>query len=209
MRYDVGQKMKRIAVAIIVGGLVYVAGVNLSSFILRRTGNHTWSKAQNALRRLEESAVRYTAKHGHPPDAVELNGEIEKVWVVKKTWIDSMPPDLDHDLADILYFLAMPENDLRKFEQPPRFVVNSNLPNGCGFFWAGEDGTTSTNGRDPDDINSWDNSSDGFYYDRANRKTAIRDDLIALPPALFAAWFTGRKKTTNKSRHRTGVNGPL
>ena len=191
--------MKRIARAIIVGGFVYAAGWTLASYMLPEKAPHTWFRVRTALGRLEEGAAAYCLTHGAPPEAAGLNKEIAKAWIDKESWIDSVSPDLDENIVDILFFASQSQFELRMFDQPPRYIVDSTLPNGCGFFWTGEDRMSATNGRDRDDINSWDKTSGSFYYERFHRKTSVRNLFVAMPFGLIAAWIVGRRKTTNKS----------
>jgi hypothetical protein len=192
--------MKRTAMAIIVGAFIYAAGWALASYILPKKAPHTWFRVQTALGRLEEGAAAYHLARGAPPEAAELNKEIAKAWIEEESWIDSVSPDLDENIVDILYFVSQTQIELRKFDQPPRYIVDSTLPNGCGFVWTGEDRMTTTNGRDPDDINSWDKSSDRFYYERFHRRTSLRNLVVAMPCALIAALIVGRKRKRPTSR---------
>lgn len=183
----------------IAGGFVFVASWFSASVVLRSKGPHTWGDAQGALRRLQDFAGEFRSEHGHFPDARDLNNEIEQAWRTKDAWSDSISPDLDDDLALVLGLVAT-DYHLRVWEQPPRFIVDSALPGGCGFFLAGEDQQSSTSGRDPDDLNSWEPSSADFYNKRLHRQRFLRDGLLALPPALVAGWIAWRR--TNRPSRR-------
>ncbi len=73
---------------------------------------------------------------------------------------------------------------LRLWDAPPVYIRDETLPEGYGFYLAGEDGISNTGGRDPDDVNSWDISSYHFYTHRVRRQEALRNTYISIIPTL-------------------------
>ena len=107
----------------------------------------------------------------------------------------------------------------------PRRVIAEDRENGVfiGIYSAGMDGESSTNGNDPDDINSWGQIGKN-HYPEAKRERAARQARVAGLWGLFAAvlfllvfeWRMLRrpkrrksKRTSRRSQHLTlGVSQP-
>jgi general secretion pathway protein G len=72
------------------------------------------------------------------------------------------------------------------------YVLDAGLSGGFGVYSCGRDGTTSSNGNDPDDLNTWDNAKPlPIYYATRPRKDP-RDPLtIALLATIVAATGVG------------------
>ena len=61
----------------------------------------------------------------------------------------------------------------------PIFVVDASLPDGFGFYLEGEDGVSLSQGRDADDINSWDEKSIDYYSQQSRRGFFVERAQVA------------------------------
>ncbi|MGB0993592.1 MAG: hypothetical protein ACPG32_14125, partial [Akkermansiaceae bacterium] len=71
----------------------------------------------------------------------------------------------------------------------PIYLVSKTIPSGRGFYSLGDDGVSSTQGKDPDDINSWDYSSISHYHRRLWRGRYIQYTIFALVPTIIVTSF--------------------
>ncbi len=87
------------------------------------------------------------------------------------------------------------DRNLRPWNTPPIYIRDETLPEGYGFYLAGEDGVSNTAGRDPDDLNSWNISSYHFYPKRTRQHISRRITYISIIPAslVFLLLMTRRK----------------
>jgi type II secretion system protein G len=72
------------------------------------------------------------------------------------------------------------------------YVLDADLPGGFGVYSCGRDGVTASNGNDPDDLNTWDNSKPlPAYYARRPRKSYRDPPAVALLTAIVVAAGVG------------------
>jgi len=86
------------------------------------------------------------------------------------------------------------------------YVVYTNLPDGFGIYSRGKDGSTSSNGNDSDDLNTWNSAQPWLAYyagqfRKAERRRVARLLLVAL---LVAGGIATLAWTKGKTRHRDG-----
>jgi general secretion pathway protein G len=81
------------------------------------------------------------------------------------------------------------------------YVLDPNLPHGFGIYSCGQDGVTSSNGNDRDDINTWNvKTSWRTYYRLSAMVTDRRLALVAVALILAAAGVVLVKRLTAKPR---------
>jgi hypothetical protein len=109
--------------------------------------------------------------------------------------------DKDCDLLQIAKRISEAKHSLQLWGAPPIYIKDKSLPEGYGFYLAGEDGISNTKGRDLDDVNSWDRKSYRFYPIRERKQKSLRITYISIIPALFTfIYIITRKKKTFSSR---------
>ncbi len=100
-------------------------------------------------------------------------------------WLAGDKVQVDSNDTDLLTgIIADTQADLDGWKRPFRCVRNHVAADGrlvpVGVYSFGEDGHSTTEGNDPDDLNSWRDVSADFYGDRANRRTLWAVILLSL-----------------------------
>jgi len=151
--------------------------------IFKTMGPHTWHRAHLALKELKLCADFYKDDHGRYPPEGEVNRWLEQLWEREGESEASGNSELA-SFSDLYHVTSYQR--LKRWQVPPVYVVDESIPDGCGFYTVGDDGLSSSNGNDPDDINSWDPSSISFYHRKLWRHREIRDVSVSLGFALIA-----------------------
>jgi hypothetical protein len=113
--------------------------------------------------------------------------------------------NIDSELLQIPRKISEEKRYIDLWDTPPIYIKDKTLPDGYGFYLAGEDGISKSRGRDPDDLNSWNISSYHFYSERDRKKEELPINYIALVPAiiifvLLMLWSKKHKRPFNRSR---------
>ena len=154
--------------------------------VFRVLGYHEWANAYTELSRLHDGILSCESEHGRLADLTKTNQWIASLWSDDETHLDNFEDSFEEDLS--MYVDSVNYSRLRLWDQPPRYVISKDLPDGFGIYLLGEDNASRTGGNDPDDINSWNRHSIDYYYDRLHRSWTIRDIVISSIVAAIAFW---------------------
>jgi hypothetical protein len=201
MAYTLGQKMIRAWIVTLVCTLAVFAGSCwLAGWIFRTSGIHIWANAQFAMRSTAERLSWAADDEAQLPPLDELNAAATEIW-------RGEPADRANHYSDNLEFAleGFRDDRLRVWDHAPVIVPAPSGPYEYGLYLAGEDGTSSSGGEDPDDINSWTFGSTSFYYDRLKYRRWIRNGLWALLPsalAFRAGWILVIRRSNKPNKPR-------
>lgn len=165
--------------------------------------DHEYHRAQAALESLQQMTQAYADEHGSLPDFHDFNTRLRARW---NSGRDHVPKEEENDpVARHLDFIigSACGSDLYPWNSPPCFVLTSANPDGFGFYLHGEDGISKTQGRDRDDINSWDRSSTDFYHERGGYRRVLKKHATgaALAFVVFMIYL-GRRRNAKPKRQR-------
>jgi hypothetical protein len=156
-------------------------------------GPHTWHRTQVALAELKMSADLYKDERGEYPPEDLVNDWLHHVWANNGQYNLGEYVELE-PFTDL--FAIYSYERLKRWQDPPRYLISDKISGGCGFYIVGEDGISASSGNDPDDINSWDKDSISFYHKRLWRKRRTRDVSMGLfgSVVVFSGLTLIRKK---------------
>jgi hypothetical protein len=169
-------------------------------------GGHEYHRAQVALDRLHWMTKDYLQEQGSLPDPNGFNARLKARWILGR---DHVPKEEENDEIEwhLNYIIESAIRDnLHLWNSPPHFVLTSASPDGFGFYLDGEDGISKTQGRDRDDINSWDRSSTNFYHERRRYRRVLKKHAAGagLAIGVFIVYFAFKK---NKKTQQSAVGG--
>jgi hypothetical protein len=156
--------------------------------LFKTMGPHTWHRAHMALVSMQREAIIYREEHGSLPREDEMNEWLKRLWRDNGHYTTGRNTNVQDAIAEI--FDLGHYSRLKRWGDPPVYILSENHPGGGGFYIAGDDGVSSSQGNDPDDINSWDPDSIAFYHRKLWRGREVRDLSISFGVALitFAAF---------------------
>ena len=182
MRFTIHQLMLLPVVFILNTFLVWVFAVGgLRSF--------RWSHETNSVTHAQEwveSAVRFSGYANIEVTDVELND-----WICHRL-------SVDHPAAGVLMDPPRPD----AWGNPYRFQPRKSLNERPRVYSAGEDGLSNTNGNDPDDIRSWDETRCRWYAQRQFTRDMSYCMMVSALITLVGFWlFTfNPKRTPNEAQ---------
>ena len=189
LTFDVGPNMKRTLVSMAASAAVFFVCWHAVAFVLQSRGPHTWFNAHIELGRLHFFVEELRDEEGDLPSSERVNKVIQSA---SNGDLDQEVFERSEDADYLLHHLTLEVSEkrlLRLWGVPPVYVRDDSLPEGYGFYLAGEDGVSRTSGRDTDDISSWDQNSYRYYFKRLHRQRAFRNAAIAIVPTLLAFVF--------------------
>lgn len=201
--------MKRIHVSLVASAVTFFVCWHAVAIVLRAQENHTSFNSYIALVRLHSYIEELRDEEGALPTSERVNLVIQGA-LAENSIHESF--ELFDDPNFLLYELALEVSEERMFrlwDIPPIYVMSDCLPDGFGFYLAGEDSISKTSGMDRDDINSWDKDSYRYYLSRLHRQRSIRNSLAASVPALliFGLLMKCQRKTTQQSAAGQSASG--
>lgn len=163
---------------------IFVAALLTSEFCFPAERYYVWTSEVNRVRSaqtLVESSVRF---------AINIRSKKLHVSDVNR-WLKNELPS-DHEASDILMDSPRPDSWGNSY----RIQLASKLTDGnFRLYSMGRDGVTSTDGNDPDDIRSWDESRGAFYQQELFRKDLTFGLLFTLifTPIVFGCMITTKR----------------
>jgi len=135
-----------------------------------------------SLNRFDEHLKFYEQNNEDELTETEVNQWLTSMWKNNgKVDMKSYPKAENYDFNYSLLY-----EHLSRWPDPPRMIVSDSLPNGRGFYILGDDRKSNSEGNDPDDINSWDEHSVDFYYQRHGRKRKLFYTLVSTCVTLIS-----------------------
>ncbi len=131
-------------------------GIALATLSFPSHGHPVWQYESSAVVGLSNSLTQYSTDEGNAK--FRSDPQLLQQWLV-----DGIEPDG-------LYLPVHPETDI--WGNTYRLAIDGsglNAAERIDVYSLGEDGKTTTNGNDPDDINSWTEPSTEFYDRRLSR----------------------------------------
>jgi len=177
--------MKRTLRSLVASAVAFFICWHAVAFVLRTKGPHTWFDSHIELGRLHFYIEEFRGEDGELPSSGRVNEVIQRSYIAG---VDQEVFERSEDSNFLLYHLAREVSEkrlLRLWDDPPVYVRDDSLPGGYGFYLAGEDGISKTSGKDRDDINSWDQNSYQYYFEKLHRQRALRNSIAASVPALL------------------------
>ena len=193
--------IKKTLIAIIISFAVFAFSFQIILWVTRRTCGHGSFDSMVQLQQLHYLVDIYRNDNNSLPDAEELNRIIEQHQKSPEEIIEPESSDKKYALFLISQSISENKNDWR-WGSPPIYIQDKTLPEGYGFYLAGEDGISKSMGRDTDDVNSWDRKSFRFYGLRQAKQEALHRTYISIIPALltFIYIITRKKKIFSSKR---------
>ncbi len=187
--------IKKTLIAIIISFTVFILSLQIIQCYTHGTCGHAASNSRRQLQQLHYLVDTYKIYNNSLPDTEELNNIIEQHQKCPEEIIEPDSSDTKYALFFISQSITENKNDWR-WGAYPIYIQDKTLPEGYGFYLAGEDGISKSMGRDTDDVNSWDRNSSRFYAVRQAKQELLHNTYISIIPAslTFLYFITRRKK---------------
>lgn len=189
--------LRKIIVSIIVSCVLFLASLPFLTYLLRPMGAHSGPvHIFIKLRALEYVIIHYRGEKLELPQEKEVNDIINQHYQKDPDHTHFNNSDHNEYILDQLpHLISQNKFELQRWNAPPIFIRDQSLPQGFGFYLAGEDGISKSRGRDLDDINSWDITSKKYYTDKSIHEEVVQHRKIAIIPAslVFLLLMTRRK----------------
>ncbi len=194
--------IKKAIIASIISFAVFTLFFLTLRVIMRPLGSHDAISSKGQLRRLHAYIEMFEYRNDSLPNAEVFNTMIREHY--QKSSEELILPD-SNDEKFALFLICeriSKDRNLHLWGAPPIYIQDKTLPEGYGFYLAGEDGISKSMGRDTDDVNSWDPKSGNFYYLRMREQQNRPLKYISIILALFTFIYimTRKKKTFSSLR---------
>ncbi|MGJ8658177.1 MAG: hypothetical protein ACSHX6_17165 [Akkermansiaceae bacterium] len=181
--------------------IVFTISMLLITRVTHSLGTHSAFRSYIKLKQLHHFMILHLEIEEKPlPDEEFLNK------MIKENYLKDPDHEVFNDTNDKNFSLLqfsqeISENHhLRLWGAPPIYIRDLTLPDGYGFYLAGEDGVSSSKGRDPDDVNSWNGDSFKFYTNRMRQRKIWRNTKSAFIPTLLTFLYCILRSRKTKSR---------
>lgn len=152
---------------------IFLGALSISIQLHRSSADPTNGVALH-FARSEKSLDIYVHEFKELPPAEAMNKAIQN-------YSENTP--LDENASNRQRMIHMLANDISSWhfkDSLPIYIQTGKSPKGYGFYYVGEDGVSNSNGNDPDDLNSWDESSFNYYTKPHKKMWSIKVFATAL-----------------------------